>query len=281
MSVLGNFARAASAAAVASVFAVSAHADATIQYAGGQFTTFTGFDWSSNATAFTTGFTPVTGDNFTLTFFSYAAALQSPNTVPSGMDLIANGGGANSTGFNWTVVATLNETAFFCNGTGTVCQFDILAGSTFDVYYNAAFDANHTAGSLGTGFTNGTKIISGTLRTTSLGGGGLFGLSPGGGTGTASIIGDITYTNSAFVAPDLLGTTVGTQLNLGSLVTDWTNPGGYNNVAWTGAADQIVFQADGNQTFTTVPVPEPGALALVAVALAGMGVVTGLKRKNS
>jgi len=272
--------KAGAAVAVAGMFALPGHA-ATIQYAGGQFTSFNGIDWSSNATAFTTGYDPTTpNDTFSLTFFSYAAALQSPNTVPAGMDLVANGGGANSTGFNWTVVANLNEQVFGC--LAFTCTFDVLAGSTFDIYYNAAFDANHTAGSLGTGFTNGVKIISGTLATTTFGQGGTFTTNPTGtqGTGSASLIGSITYTNSAYVAPNLLGTIIGTQLNFGALTTQWTNPGGFNNVAWLPAGrGQVVFQADGNQTFTQVP--EPGTVSLLALGLLGAGMANRRKRETS
>lgn len=279
MSRMKKLYKAGAAVAVAGMFALPGHA-ATIQYTGGQFTTFAGFDWSSNATAFTTGYDPATAnDTFGITFFSYGAALQSPNTVPSGMDLIANGGGANSTGFNWTVVANLNEQVFGC--LALTCAFDLLAGSTFDIYYNPTFDANHTAGSLGTGFTNGVKIISGTLTPTTLGLGGTFTTNVAGtaGQGSAALNGTITYTNSAYVAPNLLGTTVGTTLQFGTLTTQWTNPGGYNGVAWTGRPDQVVFQADANQTFTQVP--EPGTVSLLALGLLGAGMANRRKREMS
>jgi hypothetical protein len=92
------------------------------------------------------------------------------------------------------------------------------------------------------------------------------------------LTGLITYTNSAYVAPDLIGTTVVTTLQLGSFKTaGYTDPGGYNGTAWNvNDPSQIVFQADANQSFTN-GVPEPGALALVALALVGAGVATRRK----
>ncbi|HPU53621.1 MAG TPA: hypothetical protein PK359_18815, partial [Burkholderiaceae bacterium] len=114
-----KIALAAGTIAAACAFALPAQA-ATISYTGGQFTTFNGFDWASDGTAFTSGFVPTAGDNFTLTYFATAVALRSPNTVPAGMDIIADG---ISTGFGYTIVANLNEHVSSCNLSGTICAF--------------------------------------------------------------------------------------------------------------------------------------------------------------
>lgn len=267
MKLMKKLALATGTAAAMMAMSLSAHGAATIQYTGGQFTTFTGFDWASDGTAYTTGFAPVAGDQFDLTYFAHAIALKSPNTVPAGMDLIADG---VSTGFNWTIVANLKESVTLCIAGGAICSFQIDPGSTFDIYYNPIFTANSTVGSLGTGYTLGTKIISGTVDVTGPFGGGTFTVSGPGGTGSSSLLATVTYTNSAFVSPDLLGSVFGTQLNLGNLITEWTNPGGFAGTAFN--AGNIVFQADGNQTFTNAVVPEPGSLALVSLALLGAGV---------
>lgn len=272
MTMIKKLALSIGAAAAAMAMSLSAHA-ATISYTGGQFTTFNGFDWASDGTAFTTGFVPVDGDTFNLTYFASAVALRSPNTVPSGMDIIADG---VSTGFGYTIVANLNERVTQCFAGGAICSFQLDAGSTFDIYYNPLLLANTNAGSLGTGYTLGTKIISGTVSATGPFGGGTFTVSGSGGTGSASLLGTVTYTNSAFIAPDLVGTTFGTQLNLGNLITEWTNPGGFAGTAFNDG--NIVFQADGNQTFTEA-VPEPGSLALVSLALLGAGAVA--RRRKS
>ena len=275
MTMIKKLALSIGAAAAAMAMSLSAHA-ATISYTGGQFTTFDGFDWASDGTAFTTGFQAVAGDAFTLTYFASAVALRSPNTVPTGMDIIANGGGDNSTGFGYTIVANLNERVSECFAGGSICSFQVDSGSTFDIYYNPKLSADTRAGSLGTGYTLGTLIISGTVDVTGAFGGGTFTVSGAGGTGSASLLGMVTYTNSAFIAPDLVGTVFGTQLNLGNLTTQWTNPGGYAGTAFDGR--NVVFQADGNQTFSQA-VPEPGSLALVSLALLGAGAVA--RRRKS
>jgi len=253
-----------SAVALATSFAMPAAAN-TINYTGGSLSPFEGFDWASNGTAFTTGFAPVGGTNFTLTYFASAVGLYSPLVTPPGMDLTADG---VSTGFNWTIVATVNESVSACFNSGQVCGFEVLSG-TFDIYYNSAFDANTDAGSLGTGYTNGIKVISGTLDPTGAFGGGTFTVAGTGGTGSSSLNGTITSTNNAYISDDLLGTTFGTQLNLGTAVTKWVNPNGFDGVAF--ARESIVFQADGNQVFTNAVVPEPASLALVSIALLGAG----------
>ena len=274
MTMIKKLALSIGAAAAAMAMSLSTHA-ATISYTGGQFTTFNGFDWAIDGTAFTTGFEAVTNDTFTLTYFATAIALRSPNTVPTGMDIIADG---VSTGFGYTIVANLNERVTGCAFNNAICSFQIDAGSTFDIYYNPTLVANSLAGVLGTGYTLGEKIISGTVNVTGPLGGGTFTINSDGlgGSGSASLLGTVTYTNSAYIAPDLVGTVFGTQLNFGNVTTGWTNPGGFAGTPFN--AGNIVFQADGNQIFSQA-VPEPGSLALVSLALLGAGAVA--RRRKS
>lgn len=246
---------------------------ATITNADGTFN-WTGFDWAQGGTAWTTDFQAVAGDTFTLNFMSWAVALQNtPATfVPAGMDINANGA-ADGT-YEYTVVATLNETVTGCvsliPGT-TTCGFALTSG-TFDIYYDTTPNADSTLGSLGTGFTDGDLLISGT-----------FGAQPGGtftsdgtnGSGNSALIGSVTATNLTYINPSLVGTVVGTELKIGNLVTNWVNPGGFGGVAFADGA--IVMQADANQNFS---VPEPATLALFGIAMIAGGVARRQAKKN-
>lgn len=256
--------------AAAALFGASAHAS-TITNADGTFA-WTGFDWAQGGTAAVTGFTGTAGDSFTLDFMSWAVTLNNtPNTfVPAGMDVNANGV-ANGT-YEYTVVATLNETITSCASLipGTVtCGFQ-LTGGTFSIYYDTSPDANMTVGSLGTGFTDGIEIIRGEFSSQP---GGTFTSDGTNGSGNSALLGTVTWTDIAYVNPALIGTVVGTELKIGNLVTNWVNPGGLGGVAFT---DQLVMQADANQNFSAVP--EPGTLALFGIAMLAGGAVSRRKK---
>lgn len=265
-----NLKRLMSLSAVASACLLGSHAQAAnLSYPVGQtLPGFTGFDWAQAGTAFTTGFLPEAGDTFTLQYFAWAVTLQQgidPVVLP-GMDITANG---TDNGFGYTIVATLNEQVKTCSADLTTCSFSVLSGS-FDIYFQADMLADSRAGSLGTGFGPGTLMLSGSLIPTE--NGGTFTVSGGGGTGQATLFGDVTYTNPAFISPDLIGTTFGTELKFGNAITNWTNPGGFNNVAFN--QGNLVFQADGNQSFTQRQIPEPTPLALLALAMMVGGYAT-------
>lgn len=250
--------------AAAAVVAAPAQA-LTLTNTDGTFA-WTGFDWAQGGTAYTTGFAPVAGTNFTLNFFSWAVSLNNtPVTfAPPGLDIDANGVLDGGKSYEYTVVAQLNETVSFCNDIGGGlfnCGFQVTSGS-FSVYYDLAGTANAAAGSNGTGFADGILLISGVFGNQF---GGTFTGDGTNGTGNSTLQGVITYTNTTYIDPELLGTTVSTLLQLGNETTNWVNPGGFNGVAFN--EGNIVFQADGNQNFTPRVVPEPGSLALLASAL--------------
>lgn len=234
----------------------------TITNTDGTFN-FTGFDWAQGGTAFATGFVPVAGDSFTLTYFAYATNLINgifniPSALLPGFDTVADGADA---GYEYTIVATLNETVNNC--VGTVCNFAINSG-TWTVYYDLAADANATAGANGTGFDNGIVIMTGDINPLASS---TFDISSG--ANSTTVTGDILTTNGAYITPPFTGTTATTTLQLGTAITSWVNPGGFDGVAFTGA-DFPVFQADGNQSFITA-VPEPGSLALFGLGFGALG----------
>lgn len=275
-----NFAKmgAVVAVAAAAVFGGSAMA-ATISNEDGALSPFSGFDWASGGAAWTTGLTAaetalaggcVASCSFTINYASWAQALTMPSSGAlnsPGLDSNPNGGGA---GYEYTIKSTLTATLVaYIPGVTAVYS---ITGGAFDIYYDTSANANLNDGGTGvwTGFDDGINIISGTLSTLNPQ---LFNLFDG--SGSLSLVGEVTGQNSTYVSPEIIGTRVVSTLQLfpSPQITDFTPPVSVDGVVLpaVGPADpEALFQADSNQNFD-FKVPEPGSMLLAGLALTGLG----------
>ncbi len=247
----------------------------TITNTDGTFN-WTGFDWDSNGTAFTTGFAPTAGQLFTIDAFAVAANVKNgaSNILGLKLDSNADGVSAGAGFYEYTLRVTLNEQVVSCTGGGTSCTFAITGGS-YQIFYDTTPDANALAGSLGTGFLDGASVLTGSVFAQP---GGTFTVSGTGGSGVVSLLGNVGSTNALFINPAQFSTTASTTLQLGSAFTNgYVSPGGFNGVAFTGGPGNIIFQADANQSFA---VPEPASLALFGIAMLAGGVATRRRVKK-
>lgn len=277
------------AAAIAALSAGSAFAVPALTVPGGQvLDPFGGIDWAQNGTAYTTNFDQAAASRgeqvtFTTTFFAYAnpnsGIVSTSGTPYSVSNLRAESTGGVSNPFELTTVATIEETGScgpFNAGaaSGTVCSFSITGGS-FDIYLDTNVNARSGAAAVLSQYADGTRLIGGSIS----GGQSTYSIITAGGITTSSGVVDlrglVDFTNSAYIAPNLVSTTAVATLQLGSSITNWNRPtqivGASDTCTPSSASCTLAFQADANQSFA---VPLPGTLALMGVAMAGLGVTS-------
>jgi len=273
--------------------AASAYAIPTISNTDGSFDPFGGFDWSAAGVAFTNNFTgsSLPGQNiFDLYYVSHAVSVNDPFnnafSTPS-LDITATGtrntpGVPPNTIYEYTVVAKLSERIDSCSGIGAQCSFTVLGGS-FEIYYDPSL-ANAANYANGQGFADGIKIIAGNIF------GGTQTTFSSGASGQVDISGEVTFTNTTYINPKLVGTDVSTTLRL-SQASGGTKPlifpasfdmgSTYGNAVGVNTSPgpngtSVVLQADGNQFFS---VPEPSVVLLTGLSLFGVG-VTRFRKKG-
>lgn len=263
----------AAGGAIAAATMGNALAGATITTPDGTFD-FGGFDWASTASVYIQGYGALAGqaigttDDFTLTYQAYAVNVQ--NGVGDNLSLpglkVTDGG----SGYEFTIQAVVQERVTCITANCTVVQIDVLSGS-WDIWYQEIGNAVLSGANGGiTGILDGTKILSGIFDNTSDSIIGAQGASnPGNVTLAGTFRGEVTYTNLAYINPELAGTLAVSTLQFGTNTTAWVRPDQFDGIGAVGADtnQNFVGQADANQSFVEQKVPEPGTLALGGLGL--------------
>jgi len=206
--------------------------------------------------------------------------------VPTGLVTTANGGALGG-GFQFTIVATLQETVtgFLSVGDQQTATFGLNSGTISIFYDDGGLDNTQADTDSGTGFDDGLEIARFTLQdgisnfTADVG--------ENQGAGTAQL--DFLITAALdFVDPAFLEGILGAIMDLhfdsnlnfppGTSDTTGFHIGGsafYPD--YTVDGNDIVFKVDGSNTFTT-QVPEPATLGLLGAGL--LGLCLALRRRS-
>lgn len=245
-------------------------------------TDFGGFDWASNGSVYITGYDILSGgagrtgemDLFTLNYQSFAANIldSAGNTI-----VTPNLRAGSGVGYEYTINAVIQEKTTCLNSDCSLISIDVQSGS-WNVFYQDP--GNATAGAAGhTGFIDGITLLTGTFT----GGDTIVGAqgpsNPGSITLAGTFTGDTTFTNNAFINPDLDGTMAVSTLQFLNNTTSWTRPTNWDGIGAIGPDSNTAFvgQADANQNFNEIP--EPGSLALVGLGLGAAGMLRRRKAK--
>lgn len=230
---------------------------------------FLGIDWTDQATAVVSNLN-FDNDPSNPIATEYLASAVSVNANPFLVGLASTGVGAPVGFWELTIKATIFETAVCNSFSGPICtDVDFFAtGGLFEIWYGR--DAN-ADGSIGSGFIDGLKIMTGTINA---GAAGSFTGDGTNGTGDFRFSGIVDWiqtdaTLDAYFIGDLNATNAVATLQLGADTTGgWAAPTQWLDFGRATTDGLLMLQADGNQGFNAVP--EPGTLALLGLGLLGL-----------
>lgn len=239
---------------------------ATLTNPDGTFNGWGGFDLASNGTWAFSGY-----DNSNAGPQSITAVHWATSVPGSGGLTDAGGGGFFAPNNNWvyqyTSVLTLQLTATATatsGGLNTALNVAFDSG-TFSIYYDPTADAVNATGA---GYTDADLLFSGSL-TSATGSNGwsmLTGATP---NTFVNAQGTVTYTNSAYVSPDLA--TVNFSSTTQTYNAGWptvTGEPGPNGTSASLPSGTLIYSGDANLSVT--PVPEPSTALSLSVAVTAM-----------